>query len=471
MDGQWSQSRLLRVLGPWAHAGEQPLFRSLADGLRGQITTGRIPSGVRLPSERALASALGVSRSTVVAAFDQLRSEGLIASRQGSGTRVTRAGYHRSARGENRLDSFAEQPATAPSGIDLRSGALPGLSFVADTVAALTAADLEPLVARHGYSLDGLPELRSAIARYYTDLGLGTHAEQVLVTSGAQQALRLVASTLLEPGDVVIVEDPTFRGAIETLRASGVRLVPVASGRHGIDLGELDHALDTERVRMVFVQASGHNPTGSVLDPHRRAALAARCRQAGVLVVEDAAVADAIIDGEPLAPIAGPGGVITIGSASKNFWGGLRVGWLRADRALVEHLARAKGSEDLGTSLLAQVVTARLLTRIDEARAERRAALGRSRDAILEILDRELPDWEVSAPRAGASLWVRLPSGSATTFVQYATRHGVHVLPGPTFSARDMFEDHLRIAFSAPLDTVAAGVGRLARLWHGHGAP
>jgi DNA-binding transcriptional MocR family regulator len=465
VDAHWSQARLLRTLGDFS-SSNGAIFRNLAESIRIQIRAGRIPAGVRLPSERALATALGVSRSTVIAAFDELRADGLIASRQGSGTHVTRAGLHRNVRGENRFDTFTAGSSPTGDQIDLRSAALPGLPFVADEMARISMDAVRDLLTSHGYVPSGLLELRTAIAGYYGDLGLPTDPEEILVTSGAQQGLRLIVSTLLEAGDVVVIEEPTFRGAIETLRSAAMKIIAVPSGRDGIDLAAVRRVLDGGRVRMIFVQASGHNPTGSVLEPAKRSALAALAAAHGVLLVEDAAVLDAAIDVALIPPISGQSdSIVTIGSASKSFWGGLRVGWLRAAPGLIAHLSAAKGSEDLGTSLIAQLLAARLLTRVNDARAERRARLRDARDALLETIESLIPSWDPVVPHAGASLWVRLPRPSATAFTQFAARQRVLLLPGPTFSASEALDDHVRLSFAAPTGVVVDGATRLATVW------
>lgn len=462
MVAAWSQSRFVRSLGDWSSRDDGAMFHALAEQIRARIRTGQIPAGARLPSERALAASIGVSRSTVIAAFDELRSAGLVARRQGSGTHVTVAGMHRSARGEGRLQTFLGE---GGGRVDLRSAALPGLPLVAEEIARLSPELVLGLLDSHGYLLQGLPRLREAIATYYADLGLPTDAERVLVTSGAQQALRLVASTMLEPRSVVVVENPTFRGAIETLKSIGLTIIAVPSGPRGIDLTALQATLATHRVQMVFVQSSGHNPTGSVMDAIDRRRLADLASAHDALLVEDAAVLDATFDAPLVAPVSAPGRVVTIGSASKSFWGGLRVGWLRAGPELIEHLTLAKGSEDLGTSLLTQMLAANLLPRIDEAREQRRASLSAGRDALLTATSEHLPDWEIITPRAGASAWARIPRTDAVAFTQYAARHDVLLLPGSTFSVDDDYGDHVRLAFAAPPEVVKAGITQVGRVW------
>jgi DNA-binding transcriptional MocR family regulator len=455
------RNRLARMLDGWAH-GDGTLHAQLTDQLRQLVRSGALPAGTKLPSERIVADALNVSRNTVGAAFDRLRSEGVLASRRGDGTYVSFAGQHTLARGDDRLRSFMSAPATGQGPVDLRSAALPGLEMVATELDGLGDAGVRGLVGTHGYFPGGIPELRDAVARYYTDLGLPTSADQILITSGAQQALRLAATTLLEPGATVLIEEPSFRGAIEVLRAVGAQLVPVRTGPDGVDIVDLRRCVKLHRPALVLIQSTVHNPTGSVLDPSARPAVG----ELGVPVLDDTSPADTLVDGPMPAPIAAFGGpIITIGSASKSFWGGLRVGWLRAEPNTIDSLEAVKGGEDLGTSVLAQVLTARLLERIDVARAERAATLGATRDVALHLLEELLPEWQPCVPAGGASMWVRLPAPRATAFVQRAERAGVVLLPGPTFSCADGLDDHLRVGFAAPVDDVAVGLHRLAEAW------
>jgi DNA-binding transcriptional MocR family regulator len=448
------------MLDGWA-AGEGALHARLAGRLRSLVRSGTLPAGTRLPSERILADALNVSRNTVGSAFDELRSDGVFSSRRGDGTYVSLAGRHTLIRGDDRLRSFLSL--TDPVGpIDLRSAALTGLDLVTDEVDWLSGHDLRDLVGTHGYLPSGLPQLRQAVAGYYTDLGLHTTDDQILITSGAQQALRLVASSLLEPGSVVAIEEPSFRGAIEVLRSVGAQLVPVPSGPQGIDVDALRATVRAHRPTMVLVQSTVHNPTGSVLDVSGRRALC----ELGVPVLDDATLYDTLI-GKPVPkPTAAYGGpIITIGSVSKSFWGGLRVGWVRADPQTVAVLTSVKGGEDLGTSVLAQVIAARLLPRVELARESRRATLSAARDAVIDTVSRLLPEWKFRVPAGGASLWVQLPLPCATAFAQAAERAGVALLPGPTFSCVDGLDDYLRISYAQPLPDVLRGLQRTSEAW------
>lgn len=465
MDRASSQYSVLRLLGDWSEGPADAMFRRLAAKLRSEIQTGRLPAGAKLPSERTLASSLGLSRSTVAAALDELRDEGIIASTQGSGTRVTRAGVHGQVRGDHRLNSFVGSVADVGY-IDLRSAALHGLPIVADSVANLDMTELGSLVTGHGYLPEGLPALRSAVAKYYSEMGLPTAGEQILVTSGAQQALRVLVRALVEAGSPVLIEEPSFRGAIETLRSEGARVSPVRTDVEGVEPAAFERAIAASRAKIAFLQATASNPRGSCMSEHRRRDLARIADHQGVTIIEDAAVVDACIDDPPPPPIAAHSGTsIVIGSASKSFWGGLRVGWLRTTKPLATLLASVKGSEDLGTSLLGQLTTVALLPQINQARRLRRAHLRISRETLTTALDMYVPDWTFDVPSGGASLWARIPHGSATALAQRAIRHGVAVLPGPTFSCIDHLDEYIRIGFADEPAAIAEGIARLAAAW------
>lgn len=457
----------MRLLGDWADGGGT-MHRELADRIRHLVRTGAVSSGARLPSERSLSLALNVSRNTVAAAFDGLRGEGILSSRQGDGTYVSANRRHTMLDEDDRLSSFV--PATATGchpGIDLRSAALPGLPMTADQINLLDGARMRSLIASHGYLPAGLPELREAIAAYYDALGLPTEPANILVTSGAQQAMRLVASSFVYPGATVVVEEPCFRGMIQSLKALGARLVGVPSGPDGVDVDALSAAVRTEKPALVIVQSTVHNPTGSVMDAFRRSHVARISARYGVPVIDDATLADTIIDGErrPLPLALGSDTIVTIGSMSKSFWGGLRVGWARAHTDVVEQLVAVKGGEDLGTSVLAQLVASALLPQIDRARDERHTVLSEARQSVLSELAGALPDWAPQIPSGGASLWVRMPVARATAFAQRAARDGVRLLPGPTFSSSDGLDDHMRISYANPSAVTARGIALMAQTW------
>jgi len=407
-----------------------------------------------------------MSRNTVTKSFDLLRGDGVLSSRQGDGTYISTTNSSHSIRGDDRLRSFTDGDDLGH--IDLRSAAMPGLAMVADHFNILDSTRARELVASHGYLPSGLDELREAVANYYSALGLPTTRSHILITSGGLQALRLAASIVTKAGSTVIIEEPCFRGAIESLRSLGVRLVSVPSGSGGIDVDELAIVVARERPALIVLQSTVHNPTGSVLDVFRRNRVAAIANRFNTPVIDDATLSDTIIDGDrrPVPLAAGSEQVMTVGSVSKSFWGGLRVGWVRAQPDVIAELAAVKGGQDLGTSLVAQLLASNLLPQIEKARDERLRTLTEARRLVLNSFSERLPSWIPEVPMGGGSLWIRLPVARATSFAQRVERAGVRVLPGSTFSVHDRLDDYLRISYAGAPSYTQRGVELMAECWN-----
>lgn len=461
----------LRVLlGDWTDK-EGSLHRLLSDRLRQLGDRGQLATGTRLPPERALADAMGVSRTTVVAAYGALKAESRLTARQGSGTYV--AGPGGPSRGDDavigglaRNQLFAALGDDATDAVDLATAVVPAAACVADAVP--DPGEAASLCTSTGYVPAGLSELRAAVAEEYSRLGLPTVADQILVTTGAQQAVSLVAALYLRPGDPVVVDQPTFPGALDAFRTTGARLLsmPVDSGGARIDV--LEQLVGRSAPHLVYLVATNQNPVGAVLTAARRERLAALSATGQIPVVDDMTVADlAHDDGPPPLPVAAyapSAPVITIGSMSKLFWGGLRIGWIRAAEPLISRLRRLKVVADLGSPLLEQAWSLRLLARIDEARAERRDQLRQQCQTLEEQLAAELPSWRWASPAGGLALWVQVP-GDARALAAAALHAGVRIVPGPQFCADEGCVDHLRLPFTQPPDVLVEGVRRLARAW------
>lgn len=459
--------RVVTALGDWRGL-PGPLHRRVASALRGAIEDGLLPPGLRLPSERALADTLGLSRGTVVAAFEVLDESGLVERRHGSGTYV-RAGAGVAA-------EAAEQ---------LPSGVLPHLSPGPDRIIDLSlsapadARHLPPLrlgapelfepSPGHGYLPTGATALRETIAARLTRTGLTTTPGQLLVTGGAQQAISLAAG-LLRPGDAVAVECPTYPGALAAFGRAGLRMEPVATDADGIVPDALAALCRRDRIAMVYTVPTGHNPTGAIASAERRRALVELAAAHNVLVVEDLTLAELVLDGSAAPPPLGALGddhVISVGSLSKLLWGGLRIGWLRAADPVRARLARHKAAHDLTTSAVGQLLAVRLLAAADDAYLSGwRTALATRRETLESALADRLPDWSWTSPRAGMSLWVRLPGSDADVLAAEALRHGVAVAPGSTACLCERHYGHVRISFTPSPPTLLHAAIRLGRTWH-----
>jgi DNA-binding transcriptional MocR family regulator len=449
---------LARLLG--GPPAGRPYYAAIAGGLRGLVLDGRLPLRTRLPAERDLAAVLGVSRTTVTAAYDALRSEGFVESRQGAGSWTVLPGgapavaRHGLAADRTLIDLACVAPA-APAGFD---------ECVAAAVAELPRHTDGP-----GYEPLGLAGLRQAIAERYTARGVPTLPEQILVTTGAQNALCLVLQAFVHPGDAVLVESPTYPHALDALRRAGARLVP-AGVNAGWDLELMAGGMRQAAARLAYVIPDFQNPTGRLMADGDRAALVAAARDAGAYVVSDETFAELAVDDvarpRPLAGHDTDGRVISIGSAAKVLWGGLRIGWIRAGQALVRRLAEARETVDLASPVLEQLIVTELLDRIETITADRRTMLRERREALVAALRHECPDWEFEVPPGGLSLWVRLPGTSSTALAAAAGRHGLHIVPGTAFGVDGVLDDHMRVPYVLPPDRLREAAARLASARH-----
>ena len=472
---QDSSPALADALGTWA-GGAGPLYAQLASALGQQVERGLLPPGARLPSERALGAALGVSRTTVVAAYDQLRAAGWLRSYRGSGTRVAR-GVRVSAPPTEPLGAgggfepleegpFAFEPPA--DDIELTIGALPGAAVIAAEARRVAEEDLPELLLSFGYLPFGLPALRQAVAAHMTALGVPSVADEVLITSGAQQAIDLLARHLGGPDVSVILENPTYPPAIDVFRASGAQLIPVPLDEEGIRTDLVRLQAQRSRAQLVFLNPICHNPSGTTLSESRRRDIVRLVAEFGLTVIDDFTSAYLAFDEQLPVPIAAAGEpehVITIGSLSKVAWGGLRIGWIRAPRSLIAQLAARKVDMDLSTSPINQALAVRLLARFDELVPLARQAARTRLDALEEALRRQLPSWSWIRPAGGLCLWVRLPAGDAATFSHLAADHAVIVRPGPQFSADGSCRDRLRLAYGHEPALLEEAVTRLAAAW------
>jgi DNA-binding transcriptional MocR family regulator len=468
-----SPQALADLLGRWPTA-DGALYRLLAARLGRLADTGELPAGVRLPPERALAASLSVSRNTVALAYQVLRDEGMAASRQGSGTRLvphrtTPAAVHR-ANG-----FFAGLLSDAPA-FDLSRASVDCAPQVAaalqDPASVLDQSQRVRLTLDTGYLPYGLPDLRAAIASMLTTFhGIPTTPDEVLITTGAMQALDLLLRCEVTPGHPVVTEDPTYPGFIDALHRSGARPVGVAPG----DIARLADAVSVHRPALAYLIPTHHNPTGLVLpaaERHEIVALAAR--NPDVTFIDDMTLAElplsraGMMDGPPplaaLAPRAP--NVVTVGSLSKTYWGGLRTGWARAPEGIIARLAAAKAAADLGSPPFQQGIVAALLRSSHEEILAYRTDWVRQRHAAISAaLAAHLPDWRCTTPAGGLTIWARRPGDADSGgFAQAALRRGVAVVPGRLLSVSADRSPWVRLAFTLAPDDLTVAVKVLAEV-------
>ncbi|WP_424936739.1 MULTISPECIES: PLP-dependent aminotransferase family protein [Bacteria] len=455
---------LRRQLGSWRTAGVAgPVYRALADGIALLVVDGRLPLEARIPSERALSAALRVSRTTVTAAYAALREDGYLRGHQSARSTVALPGAEVSALTADRT----------PTAIDLQSAATvaPGATVLRAYQAAVAALPIH--VRGSGHERLGIPVLRSRIAARFTRRGLPTTEGQILVTSGAQQAISLLLNVLIEPGDRVLVEQPTYHGALEAIAVRGARPVPVPLHTHvpdpGWDLAGIEAAIRQTAPNLAYLVPDNHNPTGLTMSLARRQELAGIVTRTRTRLIVDETLVDTWWREPGPAPLASLVSrsdlAITVGSMAKSFWGGMRVGWIRADETVVAGLLAARSSMDTGTPIVEQLAAAELLSWADEIEAEQREALRSRRSTLVRELGRSLPDWELLDADGGLCVWARLPTPSSTALAAAAARLGCRIAPGPRFGVGGPLERFVRIPFSLPEEELRAGVALLARAW------
>lgn len=437
------------------------VYEALADRVRLLIADGRIPVGTRLPSERDLAAQTGRSRTTIVAAYQALRETGYAVSRQGSGSRAA-------------LPERASRGSSEGRAVDFARAVPPPVDGLAEIVASVSTRMGEALQGP-GFDLVGNPALRAAIAQRYTDRGLPTGPEQIMVTMGGQHAISLAAHTLLSRGDIALIEAPTYPHAADALRRAGARLVTTPVTSEGWDVEHLLGTIDAVRPALAYLVPDFHNPTGASLPPEARVRLADRARAAGTTLIVDETTADLLIDRDwddgPLArhargrAHAEGAGVLTVGSLSKSIWGGLRLGWIRADASTIRRLVQARPAGDLGTPQMEQLLGERIVREMPRLLAQRREQLRTHRDALLELLERHLPQWRLTRPDGGLSLWVQLDRPGSSALTTLCEARGMALVAGPKFSVDGALERFLRVPFTSPVADLECGVRTLAESW------
>lgn len=440
----------------------RPAYRHLAQGISDLIVDGHIALHVKLPAERELAPALGTSRATVTAAYDLLRESGYVRSRRGAGTFAALPAGRRPA-------AVSRLVGQADAAIDL-STASPGIPADLLTEAlAVIGPRLAALAPRTGYNPYGLAELRCAIADRYTARGLPTLPEQILITSGAQQALSLALGLLGGPGDRVVVENPSYTNALEAVRRARLRAVPVPVTDGGWDMEITESAIRQTAPRLAYVIPDFQNPTGCLMPEEQRSRLLRATSRSGTWLIVDETIADIALDvprPAPTACLAVRGEseqLVTVGSLSKTVWGGLRIGWLRAPARLVTELADRRVTADMSGSVLDQLLALPLLDREDELLATRLDELRERRETLVAALGRHIPEWSCPRPPGGYSLWVDLGEPVAGPLAERAADYGVRIEGGARFGAQPgTFEGRLRIPYALPSATLEEAVRRLA---------
>ena len=464
--------RLVGIIGdgPW----KAPAFESLAAAVAAAITDGRLPVGARLPSERELAAAIGLSRTTTGRAYAQLREQEFILTRRGSGSVVQLPSVP-----GGRIDHLLSPAGADEAEIDLTCTApvaAPDILGAYDRALSRLGAYLPGT----GYYPSGLPVLREIIADRYTRRGAPTDPDQILITSGALGGAAIAVRALLDgtarlggtrSTSRVLVESPTYPNAIATLEGAGASLVtyPLEFGPQGHhwDIDSMDQLMGQMRPRSAYLIPDFHNPTGALLPDAQRRDLAEALRRHRVVPVFDESLVElGLEEGPTPTPMSALiSDSVTVGSVSKIYWGGLRIGWMRIPRHRVDHFASSRLGLDLGAPVLEQLVTVELMADHEAVVAECRSRLRAARDMLAAQVRSWVPEWSLIVPSGGMALWAELPEARSGVLSIAARNHGLRLVAGPNFAPAGGLDRWVRLPYTVT-ETELEQVGpRLAAAW------
>lgn len=464
------------VLGIWAR-GSGPLYDQLALAIQRRIESGELPIGTRLPSERALAKSLSVSRTTVINAYARLDDLGWLERRQGAGTWIARraaspsgptdrAGEEARSYAVLRVLRAALEP--VPGVIDLATAAFKDAEGIVDALAAISPGDMAANSELGGYLPLGFPVLRDADAAHLSGLGMPTLPNQVVITTGVQQSTSLLFSALARERNLVAMESPTWNGTLDLLRHLGLAALPLPPACCDDFVESAARLARTRQPGLIWLTSGFHNPTGlRFTDSHARAT-AELATQIDVPIVENATLLEYGLGDRPghtAAQYAPDGPIITVGSLSKTLSPTLRLGWIRAPRSVVTRIARLKSLFDSGASLLPQIVAAKLLPRSQELVDGRRRRLRANCEIVDSGLSAVIPEWTWRRPDGGLALWAELPRGTGLHFAHIAARYGVEVVPGSVFDLSEQPSATIRISLARSAGETIEAVDRLAEAW------
>ncbi|GAK27732.1 MocR-like pyridoxine biosynthesis transcription factor PdxR [Serratia liquefaciens] len=465
-----------------------PLYLQIEEALRRAILSGAFVDGDKLPSTRTLAAKLAVSRLTVENAYAELAAKGFLHQRRGSGAYVLHPLIQPA---QPRPASDAPFPAERFTTLTSRLDGYPDTPLpdnIINFAAGVGSPKVFPqeefrkillsVLSRHAEEAFSYGEycgyypLRDTLGRILTAQGIPTHAEQLLITNGSQHAISLIVQSLLEPGDTVIVEQPTYAEALGLLRQHRINIVTVASDRHGMLVEQLPALIEKHQPKLIYTIPNFHNPTGRCMSEARRRRLLALAQQAGVVILEDDFVGDLRYNGKQLPSLrslAQPGAVIYVSTFSKMLLPSMRIGYLVADSEHYQRLARLKHVDSFTSSNLIQRALDAFVTigRYDKQLRRAGRLYRQHRDVMVAALQQQLPPGcQFEMPEGGLFIWLTLPAAVSTeALMPLAWRHGVTFARGECFYAEEQHGAHgLRLNFAANTPPqIEEGIARLCR--------
>ncbi|NLW92686.1 MAG: PLP-dependent aminotransferase family protein [Syntrophomonadaceae bacterium] len=473
-------------------SGRTPLYLQIRNALREMIINGMLAPGYRLPPERKLAATLEVNRSTVVKAYEELAADGLIESFVGRGTivagtpgagtanacvepplRWTHLFNRESARTSDPLISNLLNHLGQDDMINLAAGAPAPELYPTGDIAQISA----DIMAASGHQMleysspQGLLSLRTCLAEYMHQRGISSGPDDIIVTSGSQQGLELAARIMLEPGDNVLVEEPSYPGALQVFRAAGARLVGVPRDRSGLRLEVLEQAMLRYRPKLFYTMPTYQNPAGTNMDEAQRRSLLEIAYRCHVPIIEDDAYSEISFDEPPVPPLAALdrfGLVLYLSTFSKMLFPGMRIGWAAGPGEVIRQMVLARQLDDIHSVTLAQEIVTVYCQRglLQGHLVTIRQEYNKRREAMLEALRQFAPPgmlWD--NPPGGFYVWCRLPAGvTGERLLSVCRSIRVGFVPGSAFHADAGGSDHIRLSFSrCEENEIRIGIERICR--------
>lgn len=469
---------------------ETPVYIQIFEQIRRQILSGELVSGFRLPPERKLAQSLGVNRTTVLNAYRELKAEGLVGSQVGNGTIVLSKQEeldvkdmtsHEPAWNQifsqysSNFNSYIVQDLLSLANRkDVISFATGIASPETGPIEVLRGIEHEIIEAKNYRALlhtptEGFSSLREAVSKLMQKRGIYCNYDEVMLLSGSQQGIDLAARVFLDPGDIVVVEEPSFFPAIQAFRTIGARVMGVPIDENGMKIDILEQLLQRYRPKLIYTMPTFQNPSGTEMSLERRKRLVELASKYRVIILEDDAYGDLCYEGYPLPLLKSmdnDGYVIYLSTFSKSVYPGLRLGWLVAHKKIVKRFAAVKQIMDLHSNSLSQWIIDRYISNggLEKHLPKVCEEYSLRRDIMYDALLKYAPvglTW--NKPRGGYYIWCKLPMGvSASKLIQKAGEYKVVFVNGTPFFLSGQGEEYIRLNFTfAPMADIDEGIKRL----------
>jgi DNA-binding transcriptional MocR family regulator len=436
----------------------KPLYQQIFETIEEKISYGEFPAGSLLPSERKLAERLNVNRMTIVHVYDELQASGLVERKKGSGTRVSTHKWGILPKGVTNWRKYIEGGSFLPTyplirrireeakqmkdGLNMSSGELSADLFPAHFLQASFAEQTFPSNLGYVHPQGHLP-LRETIADYVKKYhNINTTSSSILITSGAQQAIHLITQCLLNPGDAVAIEAPSYCYSLPLFQSAGLRIFGLPVDEYGINPDDIVTLYRKHKIRMIFLNPTYQSPTGTVLPETRRKRVLEISAELGIPIVEDDPVSLLSFNGENHSPIKAydrSGNVLYVGSLSKVIASSLRIGWIIGPQSVINRLSDARQQIDFGLSIFPQLIANQfLLSEVYEKHIMfLRSELLERRDVMASALNEMLGDKVAfTVPNGGLHIWCKIKGKvDDHKLVEEAIKNKILFMPGSVYGA------------------------------------